>query len=80
MRAAYVYTGIASVGMRTHDVDYQSAALSLWENIIYKKYYVTGGIGSGETPEGFGENYSLPNNGYCESVRETAACCFLRTK
>ena len=28
---------------------------------------MTGGIGSGETSEGFGPNYSLPNNAYCES-------------
>jgi len=34
---------------------------------VNKKYYVTGGIGSGETAEGFGLNYSLRNNAYCES-------------
>jgi DUF1680 family protein len=35
--------------------------------MINKKYYVTGGVGSGETSEGFGPNYSLRNNAYCES-------------
>src|SRR5205085_8971977 len=40
---------------------------SLWDNIVNKKYYVTGGIGSGESSEGFGPNYSLRNNAYCES-------------
>jgi DUF1680 family protein len=40
---------------------------SLWDNIVNKKYYLTGGIGSGETSEGFGPNYSLRNNAYCES-------------
>ena len=45
----------------------QSAVLSIWENLVHKRYYVTGGIGSGETSEGFGPNYSLPNNAYCES-------------
>lgn len=49
------------------DVDYQSAVMSLWDNLVNKKYYVTGGIGSGETSEGFGPNYSLRNNAYCES-------------
>ena len=39
----------------------------IWQNIVNKRYYVTGGIGSGETSEGFGANYSLPNNAYCES-------------
>ena len=41
--------------------------LSLWDNMVNKKYYVTGGIGSGETSEGFGPNYSLRNEAYCES-------------
>jgi uncharacterized protein len=41
--------------------------LSLWDNMVNRKYYVTGGIGSGETSEGFGPNYSLRNNAYCES-------------
>jgi DUF1680 family protein len=41
--------------------------LSLWDNMVNRKYYLTGGIGSGETSEGFGPNYSLRNNSYCES-------------
>ena len=67
VRAAYLYSGMAGVAMETGDVDYQSALLSIWENLVHKRYYVTGGIGSGETSEGFGPNYSLPNNAYCES-------------
>jgi DUF1680 family protein len=41
--------------------------ISLWDNMVNKKYYVTGGIGSGETSEGFGPNYSLRNEAYCET-------------
>ena len=67
VRAAYIYSGMADVAAETHDPDYQSAVLSLWDNIVNKKYYVTGGIGSGETSEGFGPDYSLRNNAYCES-------------
>ena len=67
VRAAYCYSGMADVAAETHDVDYQSAVMSLWDNIVNKKYYVTGGIGSGETSEGFGPNYSLRNNAYNES-------------
>ena len=58
---------MADVAAETGDVDYESAVMSLWDNMINKKYYVTGGIGSGETSEGFGPNYSLPHNAYCES-------------
>jgi DUF1680 family protein len=67
VRAAYLFSGMADVAAETNDVDYQSAVMSLWDNLINKKYYVTGGIGSGETSEGFGGNYSLPNEAYCES-------------
>ena len=67
VRAVYNYAGMADVAMETGDVDYLSAALSLWDNIVNRKYYVTGGVGSGETSEGFGPDYSLRHNGYCES-------------
>jgi DUF1680 family protein len=67
VRAVYNYSGMADVAVETHDVDYQSAVKSLWDNIVNKKYYVTGGVGSGETSEGFGPNYSLRNAAYCES-------------
>lgn len=67
VRATYTYSGMADVAAETNDMDYQSAVLSLWDNMVNKKYYITGGIGSGETSEGFGPDYSLRNNAYCES-------------
>ncbi len=79
VRAAYTYSGMADVAAETHDTDYQSAVLSLWDNIVNKKYYVTGGIGSGETSEGFGPNYSLRNGAYCESC-STCGLIFFQYK
>jgi DUF1680 family protein len=67
VRAVYSYSGMADVAVETHDIDYQSAVRSLWNSIVNRKYYVTGGVGSGETSEGFGPEYSLQNNSYCES-------------
>jgi uncharacterized protein len=67
VRAVYTYSGMADVAMETHDPDYRSAVRSIWDNIVNKKYYLTGGVGSGETSEGFGPNYSLGNNAYCEA-------------
>jgi hypothetical protein len=67
VRAVYNYSGMADVATETGDLDYRSAVMSLWDNITNKKYYVTGGIGTGETSEGFGPNYSLRHNAYCES-------------
>ncbi len=67
VRASYLFSAMSDVAAETHDVDYQSAVMSLWDNLINKKYYLTGGIGSGETSEGFGGNYSLRNEAYCEA-------------
>ncbi|HOY57493.1 MAG TPA: glycoside hydrolase family 127 protein [Verrucomicrobiota bacterium] len=67
VRALYSYAGMADVAMETGDTDYQSAVQSLCNSVVNRKYYVTGGIGSGETSEGFGKEFSLPNNSYCES-------------
>jgi DUF1680 family protein len=67
VRATYFYSGMADIAAETHDPDYQSAVISLWDNMVNRKYYLTGGIGSGETSEGFGPNYSLPNDAYCET-------------
>jgi uncharacterized protein len=67
VRASYNYAGMSDVAMETHDCDYQSAVASLYDNMIHRKYYVTGGIGSGETSEGFGPDYSLRHNAYNEA-------------
>ena len=67
VRATYFYSGMSDIAAETGDRDYQSAVLSLWDNMVNRKYYLTGGIGSGETSEGFGPNYSLRNDAYCES-------------
>jgi DUF1680 family protein len=67
VRAAYLYSAMSDVAAETRDVDYQSAVTSLWDDLVNRKLYITGGIGSGETSEGFGKDYSLRNNAYCES-------------
>jgi DUF1680 family protein len=67
VRAAYVYTAMADAAKRTGDAQYRSSIESIWDSLVNRKLYVTGGIGSGETSEGFGADYSLPNNAYCES-------------
>jgi DUF1680 family protein len=76
VRASYSYAGMADVAMETGDIDYHSAVISLWDNIVNRKYYVTGGIGSGETSEGFGPNYSLRHDAYCESCSSCGVIYF----
>ena len=72
VRAVYNYSAMADVAVETRDVDYQSAVKSLWDNLVHRKYYVTGGVGSGETSEGFGPNYSLRNNPTARRARAAA--------
>ena len=67
VRAAYSYAAMADAAKLGDDAEYHSAVHSLWNSLVNRKYYVTGGIGSGETSEGFGHDYSLPNDAYCES-------------
>ncbi|MCY2988108.1 MAG: glycoside hydrolase family 127 protein [Planctomycetota bacterium] len=76
VRAVYSYAGMTDIAMETGDVDYHSAVKSLWNSIVNRKYYVTGGVGSGETSEGFGPDYSLPNQAYCESCADCGALFF----
>ena len=76
VRASYSYAGMADVAMETGDIDYHSAVISLWDNIVNRKYYVTGGIGSGETSEGFGPDYSLRHDAYCESCSSCGVIYF----
>jgi DUF1680 family protein len=76
VRAVYCYAAMTDVAMETGDADYRSAVRSLASDIVGRKYYVTGGVGSGETAEGFGKDYSLPNWAYCESCADCGELFF----
>lgn len=68
VRAAYMYAGMADVAALTGDSAYIKAIDRIWDNIVSKKYYITGGIGATSNGEAFGENYELPNmSAYCET-------------
>lgn len=68
VRAAYMYAGMADVAALTGDKDYIKAIDAIWENIVSKKLYITGGIGATSNGEAFGKNYELPNmSAYCET-------------
>ena len=68
VRAAYMYAGMADVAALTGDRGYIDAIDRIWENIVSKKLYITGGIGATNMGEAFGKNYELPNmTAYCET-------------
>lgn len=70
VRAAYMYTGMADVAALTGDTAYIAAIDRLWENVVGRKLYLTGGIGARHTGEAFGDDYELPN---AEAYTETCA-------
>ena len=76
VRAMYLDSGMADVAVETHDLEYHSAVKSLWDNLVNKKIYVTGGVGSGDTAEGFGVNYALSNQAYCEACSSCGGIFF----
>lgn len=68
VRAAYMYAGMADVAALTGDKSYINAIDNIWNNIVEKKLYITGGIGATNNGEAFGANYELPNmSAYCET-------------
>lgn len=68
VRAAYMYAGMADVAALTGDSAYIHAIDRIWDNIVTKKLYITGGIGATASGEAFGPNYYLPNmSAYCET-------------
>lgn len=70
VRAGYMYAGMADVAALTGDSAYIKAIDTLYENIISKKYYITGGVGARHQGEAFGADYELPN---LTSYNETCA-------
>lgn len=72
VRAVYMYAGMTDIAAIYQDTAYAEAVNKLWENMVNKKMYVTGGIGARHEGESFGENYELPNktayNETCASI------------
>ena len=73
VRAGYMYAGMADVAAITGDSAYIKAIDRIWDNIVSKKYYITGGIGARHQGEAFGDDYELPNaEAYCETCAAIA--------
>jgi hypothetical protein len=61
VRAGYMYAGMADVAALLGDSSYIKAIDTIYENIVSKKYYLTGGVGARHAGEAFGADYELPN-------------------
>lgn len=68
VRATYMYSGMADIAAIERNSSYVNAITRIWEDIVYGKIYVTGGIGATGGNEGFAEPFVLPNmSAYCET-------------
>jgi len=68
VRAMYLYTGAADVAAYTGDEGYLKAMNTVWDDVVERNMYITGGIGSSGSNEGFSKDYDLPNErAYCET-------------
>lgn len=68
VRCMYLYCGMADVAALKKDTGYIKALNRLWDDVVLRNMYVTGGIGSSRHNEGFTEDYDLPNlDAYCET-------------
>ena len=61
VRALYMYAGMTDIAAIYKDKDYLNAVNKIWENVVNKKMYITGGLGARHEGEAFGDNYELPN-------------------
>ncbi|WP_409348570.1 glycoside hydrolase family 127 protein [Paenibacillus phyllosphaerae] len=62
VRAVYMYTAMADLAALTGDESLLAACKKLWDNMVNKQMYITGGIGSTHHGEAFSFDYDLPND------------------
>ncbi|MBQ6910823.1 MAG: glycoside hydrolase family 127 protein [Bacteroidales bacterium] len=68
VRSMYLYCGMADVAAYTGDRELMAALDRLWDHVVNRNMYITGGIGQSSRNEGITEDYDLPNlTAYCET-------------
>lgn len=68
VRAVYMYAGMTDIAAIYRDTSFLSAVMKIWNNMVERKMYITGGIGAKHEGESLGKDYELPNlTAYCET-------------
>lgn len=77
VRACYLYSGMCDVAYETNDSELFLACKELFNDIVNKKMYITGGIGSSPIGEAFTIPYDLPNEtAYAETCAAISLAFF----
>jgi DUF1680 family protein len=79
VRANYLYCGMADVAYETGDQGLLRACRAIFLNIVSRRMYITGGIGSSRAGEAFTVDYDLPNpTAYAETCAAISLAMFAR--
>lgn len=79
VRAVYLYSGMADLARLTGDQRLLEACETLWDDIVERKMYITGGIGGTHIGESFSFAYDLPNDtAYAETCASIGLVFFAR--
>ena len=77
VRATYMYCAMADLAYEYQDKKLMQACEQIWKNIVEKRMYITGGIGSSGFFERFTTDYDLPNGyAYAESCASIGLALF----
>lgn len=73
VRACYLYAAVTDLALETGDAELLDVARMLWDDLTQRHMYITGGVGSIHTIEGFSFPYELPNEtAYSETCASIA--------
>lgn len=78
VRATLLCAGVAAAAPINGRQEYIDTANRLWENMVYKRVHITGGVGAYANEEKFGPDYVLPNDAYLETCAAVGASFFHR--
>ncbi len=80
VRAMYLYTAMAELVTVAKDESLLAPVYTLWEDIVQRKLYITGGVGSEHHGERFTSGYDLPNDSaYAETCASIGLMMFARS-
>jgi DUF1680 family protein len=73
VRAMYLLSGVADLAHELDDPTLLETCERLWDNLVHRRMYLTGGIGPSRRNEGFTTDYDLPDeSAYAETCAAIA--------
>ena len=79
VRALYIYSAMSDIARMFDHEGYFEACEAIFENIISKRMYITGGVGSSSMGESFATDYFLPNDtAYTETCAAIGLALFCK--